>query len=291
MRNVFNSVFVVVFITGIVGLSSCTSTQSGKSGKPVLLAVSFGTSFNESRALTIGAIENALAAAYPDYEVRRAFTSQIVINVIKERDGEQIDNVKEALDRLVKDGVKDVVVQPTHLMDGIEYHETLDAVKPFENKFNSVRYGKPLLSSDRDYDDLIKALAAETAQYAASDTAIVYMGHGTEAESNQDYAILAKKLVDQGYKNYLIGTVEAEPTLDDVIGQATDLNIKKLVLLPLMIVAGDHANNDMAGDEEDSWKSILEGKGFTVTTVLKGLGQYPGVQQIFVRHVSDAIAR
>ncbi|MDR0685323.1 MAG: sirohydrochlorin cobaltochelatase [Spirochaetaceae bacterium] len=288
MKNVLYSMVVAVLITGITGLSSCTST---KSGKPVLLAVSFGTSFNESRALTIGAIENALAAAYPDYEVRRAFTSQIVIDVIKKRDGEQIDNVEEALQRLVKDGVKDVVVQSTHLMDGIEYHEMLNAIKPFENKFNSVRYGKPLLSSDRDYDDLIKALAAETAQYTASDTAIAYMGHGTEAESNQDYAILAKKLVDQGYKNYLIGTVEAEPTLDDVIGQATDLNIKKLVLLPLMIVAGDHANNDMAGDEEDSWKSILEGKGFTVTTVLKGLGQYPGVQQIFVRHVSDALAQ
>jgi sirohydrochlorin cobaltochelatase len=291
MKNVLNSMFVAVLITGIASLSSCTSTPAGKSGKPVLLAVSFGTSFNESRALTIGAIENALAAAYPDYEVRRAFTSQIVIDVIKERDGEQIDNVKEALQRLVKDGVKDLVVQSTHLMDGIEYHEMLDAIKPFENKFNSVRCGKPLLSSDKDYDDLIKALAAETAQYAASDTTVVYMGHGTEAESNQDYAILAKKLVDQGYKNYLIGTVEAEPTLDDVIAEAEALGVKKSVLLPLMIVAGDHANNDMAGDEDDSWKSILEGNGFTVTTVLKGLGQYPGVQQIFVRHVREALAQ
>ena len=291
MKNVLYSMFVAVLVTGIAGLSSCTSTPAGGAGKPVLLAVSFGTSFNESRALTIGAIENALAAAYPDYQVRRAFTSQIVIDVIKERDGEQIDNVKEALQRLVKDGVKDVVVQSTHLMDGIEYHEMLDAIKPFENKFNSVRYGKPLLSSDRDYDDLIKALVAETAQYAGNDTAIAYMGHGTEAESNQDYAILAKKLADQGYKNYLIGTVEAEPTLDDVIEQATGLNVEKLVLLPLMIVAGDHANNDMAGDEEDSWKSILEGKGFTVTAVLKGLGQYPGVQRIFIRHVSDALAQ
>ncbi|MDR2445215.1 MAG: sirohydrochlorin cobaltochelatase [Spirochaetaceae bacterium] len=291
MKNVLNSMFVAVLITGIAGLSSCTSTPAGKSGKPVLLAVSFGTSFNESRALTIGAIENALATAYPDYEVRRAFTSQIVIDVIKERDGEQIDNVKEALQRLVKDGVKDLVVQSTHLMDGIEYHEMLDTIKPFESKFNSVRYGKPLLSSDKDYDDLIKALAAETAQYAASDTVVVYMGHGTEAASNQDYTILAKKLVEQGYKNYLIGTVEAEPTLDDVIAEVEALGVKKTVLLPLMIVAGDHANNDMAGDEDDSWKSILESKGFTVTTVLKGLGQYPGVQQIFVRHVSEAIAK
>jgi sirohydrochlorin cobaltochelatase len=291
MKNMFNSMFLAVLVTSIAVFSSCTSTQAGKSGKPVLLAVSFGTSFNESRALTIGAIENALAAAYPEYEVRRAFTSQIVIDVVKERDGERIDNVKEAIDRLVKDGVKDVVVQSTHLMDGIEYHEMLDAIKPFEKKFNSVRYGKPLLSSDKDYDDLIKALAAETAQYSASDTAIAYMGHGTEAESNKDYEILAKKLVDQGYKNYLIGTVEAEPTLDDVIAQATALGVKNMVLLPLMIVAGDHANNDMAGDEDDSWKSILQGEGFTVSTVLKGLGQYPGVQQILVRHVSEALSQ
>ncbi|MDR2097549.1 MAG: sirohydrochlorin cobaltochelatase [Spirochaetaceae bacterium] len=289
MRNIFSSVLAAAAVIGIAGLSSCTSAPAGKSAKPVLLVVSFGTSFNESRALTIGAIENALAAAYPDYEVRRAFTSQIVINVIKERDGEKIDNVKEAFNRLVKDGVKDVVVQSTHLMDGIEYHEMLEAVKPFEKKFNSIRYGKPLLSSDGDYDDLIKALAAETSQYAADDTAIAYMGHGTEADSNKDYAILAKKLLDQGYKNYLIGTVEAEPTLDDVISQASALGVKKIVLFPLMIVAGDHANNDMAGDEDDSWKIILQDKGFTVTPVLKGLGQYPGVQQIFVRHVSEAL--
>jgi sirohydrochlorin cobaltochelatase len=285
MKNVFNS----ILMAGIVMcVASCTSTQTGKSGKPVLLAVSFGTSFNDSRALTIGAIENALAAAYPQYEVRRAFTSQIVIDVIKKRDGEKIDNVKEAFDRLVKDGVKDVVVQSTHLMDGHEYHEMLDAVKPFEKKFNSIRYGKPLLSADRDYEDLIQALVSETAQYAANDTAIAYMGHGTEADSNKDYAILAKKLSDEGYTNYLIGTVEAEPTLDDVIAEAQDLGVKKIVLLPLMIVAGDHANNDMAGDEDDSWKVILEAKGFAVTPVLKGLGQYKGVQQIFVRHVSEA---
>jgi sirohydrochlorin cobaltochelatase len=286
--------FAAVLVMGICGLSSCTSTPAGRSGKPVLLAVSFGTSFDESRALTIGAIEKALADAYPEYEVRRAFTSQIVIDVIKERGGEQIDNVKEAFDKLVRDGVKDVVVQSTHLMEGEEYHEMLDTIKPFEKKFNSVRYGKPLLPSesyDKDYDDLIKALIAETAQYAAPDTAIAYMGHGTEAESNQDYEILARKLVEQGYSNYLIGTVEAEPTLDDVIDQATKLGVKKIVLLPLMIVAGDHANNDMAGDEDDSWKSILQGKGFTVTTVLKGLGQYPGVQQVFVRHAGEAISK
>jgi sirohydrochlorin cobaltochelatase len=288
MRNVFNSALAAVFIVGV--MASCTSSPAGKAaGKPVLLVVSFGTSFNESRALTIGAIEDALAAAYPGYETRRAFTSQIVINVIKKRDGEKIDNVTEAIKRLMKDGVKEVVVQSTHLMDGIEYHEMLEAIKPFENKFTSIRYGKPLLSADNDYDDLIKALADETKQYAAPDTAIVYMGHGTEAASNRDYEILAKKLVDQGYSNYLIGTVEAEPTLDDVIAQANSLGIKKTVLLPLMIVAGDHANNDMAGDEDDSWKSILQSKGFTATPILKGLGQYKGVQQIFVRHVSDAL--
>lgn len=288
MKNFFNYTFAALFVM-IAALSSCASSPEGKSGKPVLLVVSFGTSFNESRALTIGAIENTLASAYPDYEVRRAFTSQIIIKVIKKRDGEKINNVTEAMRQLVKDGVKDIVVQSTHLMDGIEYHQMIDEIKPFEKRFNSIRYGKPMLSSDTDYDDLIKAITSETQQYNTPDAAVAYMGHGTEAESNKDYEILAQKLLDQGYKNYLIGTVEAEPTLDDVINQANALGVKKLTLLPLMIVAGDHANNDMASDEEDSWKSILESKGFSVTTVLKGLGQYNGVQQIFVRHVSDAL--
>ncbi|MDR1257581.1 MAG: sirohydrochlorin cobaltochelatase [Spirochaetaceae bacterium] len=287
MKNVFSLVCAAALITGIA--ASCTSSPAGRAGKPVLLVVSFGTSYSESRALTIGAIEDSLAAAYPDYEVRRAFTSQIIIDKIKEQDGENIDNVAEAMNRLVKDGVKDVVVQSTHLMDGIEYHEMLDAIKPFEKKFKSIKYGKPLLSSDADYDSLIKAMAAETAQYRADGTAIAYMGHGTEAESNRDYEILAGKLDAQGYRNYLIGTVEAEPTLDDVVNEATALGVKNVVLLPLMIVAGDHANNDMAGDDSDSWKSVLEGKGFTVTPVLKGLGQYEGIRQIFAGHVQDAL--
>ncbi|MDR2658697.1 MAG: sirohydrochlorin cobaltochelatase [Spirochaetaceae bacterium] len=287
MKSFLKPILMAVSIMCI--LSSCASSPEGKSGKPVLLVVSFGTSFNDSRALTIGAIESALAAAYPDFEVRRAFTSQIIIDVIKRREGEKINNVTEAMQQLVKDGVTDLVVQSTHLMDGIEYHEMLDAVKPFEKKFKSVRYGKPLLSSDADYDNLIKSITDETKQYVAAGTAIAYMGHGTEADSNADYEILAGKLAAQGYTNYLIGTVEAEPSIDDVVNQAGALGVKNIVLLPLMIVAGDHANNDMAGDEEDSWKSILESKGFTVTTVLKGLGQYKGVQQIFVRHVSDAL--
>jgi sirohydrochlorin cobaltochelatase len=287
MKNVCISIFTATLIACIA--ASCTTSPATSAGKPVLLVVSFGTSFNESRDLTIGAIERTLAAAYPDYEVRRAFTSQIIINVIKERDGESIDNVKEAMERLVKDKVKNVVVQSTHLMDGIEYHEMLAAIKPFEKKFTSIKYGKPLLSSDADYDSLIKALVAETGQYRAPGTVIGYMGHGTEAASNKDYEILATKLAMQGYQDYLIGTVEAEPTLDDVIAQAKMLNAKNIVLLPLMIVAGDHANNDMAGDEDDSWKSILQDKGFTVTTVLKGLGEYESVRQIFVGHVRDAL--
>ncbi|MDR0410327.1 MAG: sirohydrochlorin cobaltochelatase [Spirochaetaceae bacterium] len=284
----FNYVFIAGFIM-LVTLTSCAGSPESKSGKPVLLVVSFGTSFNESRALTIGAIENALAEAYPEYEVRRAFTSQIIINVIKKRDGEKINNVNEAMRQLVKDGVKDLVVQPTHLMEGIEYHEMLDAVKPFEKNFNSVRFGKPLLSSDADYDELIKAIVDETRQYDTDGEAIVYMGHGTEAESNKDYTILAQKLVEQGYKNYFIGTVEAEPSLEDVIEQVKAFGANKITLLPLMIVAGDHASNDMAGDDDDSWKSVLQEEGFSVTPILKGLGQYKGVQQIFISHVSDAL--
>jgi sirohydrochlorin cobaltochelatase len=286
MNKLFNCLSAIAVSVSL--LASCASSQARTAAKPVLLAVSFGTTFNSSRSATIGAIERTLADAFPAYEVRRAFTSQIVIDRIYARDGEKIDNVREAAERLVKDGVKEVVVQPTHLMSGIENREMRDALKPFEGKFDRIVYGQPLLTSDADYDALIEALADGTRGYLAPGTAIAFMGHGTEAASNAVYAKLAGLLSRQGYTNYIVGTVEAEPSLDDVIARAKTLGVKKIVLLPLMIVAGDHANNDMAGDGEDSWKSVLEAEGFEVTPVLKGLGEYEGVRQIFAQHARAA---
>lgn len=262
---------------------------AGDPDKKAILVVSFGTSYNETRAVTIEAIEGAVTKAFPDYEVRRAFTSQIIIDKLEERDGLEIDNVKEAMERLIADGVGTLVVQPTHVMNGFEYDEMKEAIAPYEDSFKNISYGLPLLISDEDYAEVVSILADETAEYNTDDTAIVFMGHGTEHEANSTYAKLQQKFDDAGYTNYFIGTVEAEPTLEDVVAAVEKTGAKKVVLLPLMIVAGDHANNDMAGDEEGSWKTEFKAAGYEVEPVLKGLGQYEGIQKMFVEHVQAAV--
>lgn len=259
--------------------------------KPVLLAVSFGTSFNDSRDITIGAIETALQNASPEYEVRRAFTSQIIIDILKERDGMEIDNVKEAMDRLVADGVKKVLIQPTHVMSGFEYDDVIAEVSEYADRFDSFKIGKTLLTTDEDYTNLISAITEETKDYNLDGTAIVFMGHGTEHEANATYATLQQKLAGAGYDNYFIGTVEAAPSFDDVLALVKEGGYSKVVLLPLMIVAGDHANNDMAGDEDDSWKRLFAAEGFEVECVIKGLGQYAGVQEMIVAHAAAEMAK
>ena len=258
--------------------------------KPVLLAVSFGTSYNETRDATIGAVEAALQAAYPEYEVRRAFTSQIVIDILEEREGMEIDNVTEAMDRLVADGVKEVVVQPTHVMPGFEYDDVMAEIADYADKCDSMKVGDPLLTSDDDYDALVASLLEETAEYNAEGSAIVFMGHGTHHEANATYATLENKLHEAGYTNYFIGTVEGAPLIDEVIESVKATDATKVVLLPLMIVAGDHANNDMAGDEEDAWKVILTNAGYEVECVLEGLGQNADIRAIIVEHIKAAIA-
>jgi sirohydrochlorin cobaltochelatase len=271
-------------------LTSCAGTPGRAEGKPVILVVSFGTTYNDTRDKTIGAIESQIATAYPDYEVRRAFTSQIVINRLASRDGLKIDNVDEAMKRLVADNVKELIVQPTHIMNGFEYDEMMAAVKPYERRFTRIRYGKPLLISDTDLREAASVLIADTSQFSAEDTAVLFMGHGTDHDANQVYSKLESLLQAQEAGIYFVGTVEHETDLDDIIDELHSLaGVKKTVLLPLMIVAGDHANNDMAGDDEDSWKSILEEEGFEATPVLKGLGEYPGIRSIYVRHVAEAI--
>ena len=275
------------------GVQNILIAHAGKAiegQKPVLLAVSFGTSYNETRALTIDAVEDALQAAYPEYEVRRAFTAQTVIDILAERDGHDIDNVEEAMDRLIADGVKEVVVQPTHVMTGFEYDDVVKAVSEYEGKFDSLKISTPVVTTDADYDALVASLIAETAAYNVEGTAIVFMGHGTHHEANATYAKLQQKLTDAGYANYFIGTVEATPSLDDVLAAVQATDAKKVVLLPLMIVAGDHASNDMAGDEEGSWKDTFTKAGFEVECVLNGLGQYAGVQQILIDHAAATIA-
>ncbi|HWP50373.1 MAG TPA: sirohydrochlorin cobaltochelatase [Clostridia bacterium] len=266
------------------------SAPAADTGKKAILVVSFGTSYNESRAATIGAVEAAITDAFKDFEVRRAFTSQIIIDKIKSRDNEQIDNVEEAMNRLVADGVKTLVVQPTHVMNGFEYDQMVEAVTPFTDKFDTLSIGKPLLTSDADYAELANILVAETATYNVDKTAVVFMGHGTEHPANATYSKLDGILkAMSNIKNYHIGTVEATPSLEDVMTEVAKTDATRVVLLPMMIVAGDHANNDMAGDEEDSWKTKFKGEGYEVECVIKGLGEYTGIQKMFVEHTQDAI--
>ena len=258
-------------------------------GEQELLVVSFGTSFNDSRRLTIGAIESALEKAFPEYAVRRGFTSQIIIDHVAKRDGEIIDNMQEALDRAVDNGVKTLVVQPTHLMNGLEYEEMSKAIAQYSDAFEQISIGQPLLTSDEDFQAVAKAITEATADYDDGETAIVFMGHGTEAESNGVYAKMQQVLTDGGYAHYYVGTVEATPSLDDVLEAVKQGSYKRVVLRPLMVVAGDHANNDMAGDEDDSWKTTFEKEGYEVVCEVEGLGALEAVQQLYVEHAQAAV--
>lgn len=258
-------------------------------GEDELLVVSFGTSFNDNRRLTVGAIESAIEDAFPDYSVRRGFTSQIIIDHVKRRDNVTIDNVGEALDRAVENGVKRLVIQPTHLMNGFEYNDVVNEVAEYSDAFEKIAVGEPLLSSDEDFTAVIEAITEDTKNYDDGETAICFMGHGTEAESNKVYPKMQEMLADAGYKNYFIGTVEAAPTVEDVLELVKAGGYKKIVLQPLMIVAGDHANNDMAGDDEESWKSLFESEGYEVTCELRGLGAMEPIQKLFVEHAQAAI--
>lgn len=258
-------------------------------GEKELLVVSFGTSYNDNRRLTVGAVEEAMEEAFPEYSVRRAFTSQIIIDHVKDRDGVAIDNVTEALDRAVANGVKTLVVQPTHLMNGIEYEELTQTLAEYADSFETVQVGTPLLTTDEDFEVVETAITDWTADYDDGDTAIVFMGHGTEADSNEVYGKMQDMLTEDGFANYFIGTVEAAPTLEDVVAAVEEGEYTKVVLAPLMIVAGDHANNDMAGDEEDAWKTTFEAAGYEVECLINGLGENEAVQDLLVAHAQAAI--
>jgi len=285
MKKSKKALIAAGLMTAAMVLSGCQAEEK----TPVILAVSFGTSYDDNREVTIGAVENAIKDANPGYEVRRAFTSQIVIDVIKERGGDAIDNVEEAFDRLVKDGVKELVVQPTHVMSGFEYDDLMAAVDEYKDKFDKVSVGAPLLTSDDDYTTLANALAADTAAFNTDGTAIVFMGHGTEHEANAAYGKLQETFTANGNTNYFVGTVEGTPTLEDVVAGVKAGGYSKVVLQPLMVVAGDHANNDMAGDEDGSWKTTFEAEGFEVECSLKGLGSIEAVRDMYVAHTAEAV--
>ena len=260
-------------------------------GENELLVVSFGTSFNDSRVKDIKGIEDALQAAYPDWSVRRAFTAQIIINHVQARDGEKIDNMQQAMDRAVANGVKNLVVQPTHLMHGLEYDELVKEVGNYSDAFDQVVFGEPLLNSDDDFARVEKAITEWTASYDDGETAICFMGHGTEADSNEVYQKMQDLLTKDGYTNYFVGTVEAQPSLDDVLAKVQAGDYKRVVLEPLMVVAGDHANNDMAGSDDDSWLSMFNASDAfeSVDCQIAGLGEIEDVQKLYVAHTKAAI--
>ena len=280
-------------------------------GENELLVVSFGTSFNDSRAKDIGGIEKALQAANPDWSVRRAFTAQIIINHVQARDDEVIDNMQQALDRAVANGVKNLVVQPTHLMHGAEYDEMTEAIDGYKDKFESVAIAEPMLGEVGDDATVInddkkavaQAITDEACKEAGFDdmkaaadagTAFVFMGHGTSHTANVTYDQMQTQMNDLGFTNAFIGTVEGEPEDTEcqaVIAKVKDAGFKKVVLRPLMVVAGDHANNDMAGDDDDSWKSQFNASGAfdSVDCQIAGLGRIEAVEDLYVEHTKAAI--
>ncbi len=258
-------------------------------GENELLVLSFGTSFNDSRRLTIGAIENDLETAFPDYAVRRGFTANIIIDHVQRRDGILIDDVDAALTRAVDNDVKNLVVQPTHLMHGLEYDELVEKVSAYSDAFDNVVFGEPLLNSDEDFARVEKAITEWTAEYDDGETAICFMGHGTEADSNAVYQKMQDLLIANGHENYFVGTVEAAPSLEDVLSQVQKGDYKRVILTPLMVVAGDHANNDMAGDEEGSWKTTFEAAGYEVECLLRGLGENEDIRKLYIEHTQAAI--
>ncbi len=278
-------------------------------GENELLVVSFGTSFNDSRVADIKGIEDALQAAYPDWSVRRAFTAQIIINHIQARDGEKIDNMDQALDRAVANGVKNLVVQPTHLMHGAEYDEMCEAIEAYKDQFESVSIAEPMLGEvgsdatviNADKEAVAKAITAAAVSEAGFEsleaakdagTAFVFMGHGTAHVAKVTYSQMQTQMQNLGYENVFIGTVEGEPeetSAEAVIEAVKAAGYTNVVLRPLMVVAGDHANNDMAGSDDDSWKTVFEAAGFTVDCQIHGLGEIADVQALYVAHTKAAI--
>ncbi|MCD8230767.1 MAG: sirohydrochlorin cobaltochelatase [Clostridiales bacterium] len=280
-------------------------------GENEILVVSFGTSFNDSRAEDIKGIEDALQEAYPDWSVRRAFTAQIIINHVLARDGESIDNVDQALQRAVDNGVKNLVIQPTHLMHGAEYDELAEAVEEYADNFESVQIAEPLLGEVGDdatvinedkaaVAEIVTAEAVETAGYESLDAAVedgvafVFMGHGTSHTANVTYNQMQTQMDTLGYENVFIGTVEGYDgtSCEEVIEKVAAAGYTKVVLRPLMVVAGDHANNDMAGEDEDSWLSMFEASGSfeSIDTQIEGLGRIEAIQELYVEHTAAVMA-
>ncbi|SKC84335.1 sirohydrochlorin cobaltochelatase [Maledivibacter halophilus] len=260
----------------------------GDPNKKAILVVSFGTSYADTRKITIEATENRFKEEFKDYDVVRAFTSQMIINILQKRDNIKVYNVKEALNHLKDEKYSQVIIQPLHIMNGAEYDELAAEASEFVDAFDDLKIGSPLLTSTQDYFDTIAALETQLPELEDNE-AVVFMGHGTHHFANSTYSALEYALHDLGHKNVFVGTVEGYPGLDQVMNRLEENNIKKVTLMPFMLVAGDHASNDMAGDEDDSWKTVLKKAGYKVEIYLHGLGENKGIQKIYVEHARQLI--
>lgn len=289
------ALFLAACSIGGILFGTRTYAAAAKPVKKAILVVSFGTTFAETRQVTTDAVENKIRAAFPDYEVRRAFTSRIIIKKLADEEGLKIDTERQALDRLQAEGYTEIVVQPLHIEAGEEYEKLTRVVETYAKSFAKIALGRPVLyytgqegAKPDDYQFLIKALQTQLPKLGARD-AVALMGHGGVHPSNTAYAALQLKLEDAGLKKVFVFTVEGYPTVENLVDKLKENKIQKVTLMPLMLVAGDHANNDMAGDEEDSFKSRLIKAGFQVGAYIHGLGENAGVQDIYVQHVKDAI--
>lgn len=256
--------------------------------KKAILVVSFGTSHDDTRAVTIDAIEDDVKKAYPDYKIYRAWTSKMIMAKILKRDGIKIMNVTEAMEQMKADGITEVIIQPTHVINGIENDLMKEDALAFQKDFESIKFGNPLLTSESDNESVIKSIAEEFSSLK-EDEVLVLMGHGTTHYANAIYAALDYEFKDKGHSNIFLGTVEAYPSMETLLKMVTVYAPKKVVLAPFMIVAGDHAKNDMSGEDEDSWYNQFKNAGYEVSCVLKGLGEYPAIRQLFLKHIADVM--
>lgn len=259
--------------------------------KKALLVISFGTSYEETRKKTIDAIEQDIQSVFPGYEFRRAYTSPTIIRILKNRDGLRIDNVEQALARLAEDGYRVVVVQPTHVIRGFEYDRMMEILDRFCSRFDVLECGEPLLGSGEDYHKAARIVGEALAGYRRQGTDILLMGHGTEHAAKESYEMLQQAFYEEGFEDCLVGTIEDSPTMEHMIGMVKKRNPSRVLLAPFLVVAGNHALKDMAGDEEMSWKSRFERAGYQVECLLNGLGEYPGIRRMYVEHALAAAGR
>ena len=255
--------------------------------RKAILVVSFGTSFPDTCKKTIDVIEQRIGEHFSDYKIYRAWTSKMIMAKLLERDNIRINNVTEAMEQMITDGITEVIVQPTHVINGIENDLMKEDALAYREHFDTIRFGAPLLTSEEDNDAVVNAVAHEFS-HLSDDVMLVLMGHGTTHYANAIYAALDYRFKDMGHENIFLGTVEAYPSLEPILKAARTRQPKGIVLAPFMIVAGDHATNDMAGEEEDSWKNQFEAAGYPVECHLKGLGEYPGIRKIFLKHIEES---